>query len=129
MHPILKYGLFTFGAAISSELLYRLYRYLLYERKTNVSEALFTSNESGCCQTYDSKCKNPYCSEVLFNRIVQHIDQAKSIICLAVYIFTSKKLYEAILRAHKRGVVVRIIIEKSMYHSTESKARDLEYAG
>lgn len=129
MRPAIKYGLYAIGGVISSELLFRLYRYLLYERKIKICEVLFTNNKSNCCQAFNPECKNPHCTELIFSRIIQHIDQAKHIVCLAIYIFTSRKLADAILRAHKRGVTVRIIVEKSMYHSTESKVRDLEYEG
>lgn len=128
MHPILKYGLYTVIAGVSLEAVLKLIR-SIQNRKIQISEVLFTNNRSSCCLRPNPNCKNPYCMDILLDHIVKHIDEAKSIMCIAIYIFTCKKLFDAVLRAHKRGVVIRMIVEKSMYHSTESKVRQLENAG
>ena len=44
-------------------------------------------------------------------KIVKIIDQAKTFIDLAMYSLTSRVLAQAILRAHKRGVKIKIVLD------------------
>jgi phosphatidylserine/phosphatidylglycerophosphate/cardiolipin synthase-like enzyme len=56
-------------------------------------------------------CFSPHggCTEA----IVKEIDNARSEILMEAYSFTSKEIAAAILKAHKRGVHVEIILDKS----------------
>jgi len=59
------------------------------------------------------------CSEA----IVQQIDNAYSEILVQAYAFTSKPIAEALVKAHKRGVHVEIILDKS------NRSAHYSYAG
>jgi phosphatidylserine/phosphatidylglycerophosphate/cardiolipin synthase-like enzyme len=56
-------------------------------------------------------CFSPHggCTEA----IVKELDNARSEILMEAYSFTSKEIASAILKAHKRGVHVEIILDKS----------------
>ena len=53
----------------------------------------------------------------LLDTIVSHIDEAKEEIYVEVYIFTEKKMREALVRAHKRGVSVKVLLENNPYQT------------
>lgn len=69
---------------------------------------------------------NPY-YEVLFPpkhkclpRILKLLDEAKKSIYVQCYSFTSQPIAHALLNAHKRGVKVRVITDKSQIKATGS---------
>lgn len=45
--------------------------------------------------------------------VVNTLNEAKESICLAAYSFTSQPVADALIAAHKRGVEVRIVLDKS----------------
>jgi phosphatidylserine/phosphatidylglycerophosphate/cardiolipin synthase-like enzyme len=45
--------------------------------------------------------------------VVRTIDSAKSSVRVAAYTFTSKPIAQALLEAHKRGIDVRVVVDKS----------------
>ena len=45
--------------------------------------------------------------------IISEIDNAKETIDVAIYSFTSKSILKALLRAHERGVKVRVVMDES----------------
>lgn len=51
----------------------------------------------------------------LLKEIVKKIDEAKSRIFVEVYIFTEKDLQKALIRAKKRWVDVKVVMEKNVY--------------
>ncbi|MDD5213529.1 MAG: phosphatidylserine/phosphatidylglycerophosphate/cardiolipin synthase family protein [Candidatus Gracilibacteria bacterium] len=51
----------------------------------------------------------------LLKEIVKKIDEAKARIFVEVYIFTEKDLQKALVRAKKRGIDVKVIMEKNVY--------------
>ncbi|XP_053663987.1 uncharacterized protein LOC128713152 [Anopheles marshallii] len=58
-------------------------------------------------------------------RIISYIDRAEKSISLAMYIFTVREISEAVIRAKKRSVVVRVITCESMIMNEGSYLRDL----
>jgi cardiolipin synthase len=53
----------------------------------------------------------------LLERLVSHIDKAQEKIYVEVYIFTEKKLRDALIRAHTRGIDVKILLENNPYQA------------
>lgn len=47
--------------------------------------------------------------------LVDKIDKSQKKVYVEVYIFTEKRLREALIRAHKRGVDVKVLLEKNVY--------------
>lgn len=61
--------------------------------------------------------------------IVQEIDHAKKEILVQAYSFTSKPISKALLDAHKRGVKVEVILDKSQRSEKYSSADFFAHAG
>ncbi|WP_022846665.1 MULTISPECIES: phospholipase D family nuclease [unclassified Desulfurobacterium] len=61
--------------------------------------------------------------------LIKEINSAKHSIDAAIYSFTSKKIVKAFIRAHKRGVKVRVIIDQGTAKSKRCVAPILKKAG
>lgn len=97
-------------------------------RKLN--EVRFTCPSSACCvEEMKPDCRNPNCKARNEKRLIELIDSAQHTILLAMYIFTSKRLSDAIVAAHNRGVRVLIIGCRSMAYSSGSQMVLLEKHG
>ncbi len=68
----------------------------------------------------------------VLDRIVSMIDGAKQQVLIEVYILTEKRIIQALKDAKKRGVTVRVILEKNVFGGTGINAKTfktLETAG
>ena len=63
------------------------------------------------------------------DRIIEEIEGAKKAIRVQMYFFTSKPITEALIEAHKRGIKVEIILDKSQQKMTYGRFRVLRRAG
>lgn len=61
--------------------------------------------------------------------IVHEFDMAKRTIDAAIYTFTSRPIAQALVAAKERGVIIRVIMDKSMLDDKFSKLRYLENHG
>jgi len=61
--------------------------------------------------------------------IIREIDQAKREILVQAYSFTSSPIAKALLEAHKRGVRVQVILDKSQHTEKYSSADFLANSG
>ncbi len=61
--------------------------------------------------------------------VVQALDAAKNTVFVQAYSFTSKEIAEALLHAHKRGVVIHVILDKSDVGDHYSEADFLANSG
>ena len=61
--------------------------------------------------------------------IVRELDKAKSTVLVQAYSFTSYKIAKALVDAHKRGVKVEIILDKSQKSDQYSSADFLANSG
>lgn len=61
--------------------------------------------------------------------VVQTIEAAKSSILVAAYSFTSKPIAKALLQAHKRGVSIRVVVDKSQKKERYTSATFLSNVG
>lgn len=101
----------------------------LLSRKKSFSAVLFTNDQSGCCLNEGENCSNRYCMGRVYDAFEHHIDSARRLICIAIYMFTNQRICDAIIRAHKRGVIVRVIIDFKSFYAHQTKAMDLQKAG
>ncbi|XP_049290835.1 uncharacterized protein LOC125767910 [Anopheles funestus] len=108
---------------VSSEIVYELYLWLrkCSKPKPKPCEVYFINRR---------KLMNPSPNpQVLLrehiDRTISYIDRAEKSICLAQYIFTVREISEAIIRAKKRSVVVRVVTCESMVGNEGSYLRDL----
>jgi len=63
------------------------------------------------------------------NAIVYNIDRAKESIDVAIYSINNRQIVEALKKAHKRGVKLRILTDKLQASAKSSKAFDLYRQG
>lgn len=112
---------FAVGYA-SSTLYYHIKEQISKNSKGLLNEVHFTCPSSACC-VEESKpdCRNPNCKARNEKRLIELIEAAKHTVLLAMYIFTSKRLCDAIVAAHNRGVRVLIIGCRSMAYSSGSQ--------
>lgn len=107
MHSILKYGLSLGSIGLTVTVAYRLYTKISHK---DICKLIFTNPSGNCCQEKPTTgCVNPYCIEKNSDKIIHHIDEAKSSICVAMLIFTFEPFMRALIRAHERGVTVRVL--------------------
>lgn len=110
--------------------------YNLYKKCTRIHHETYfvMMGEPDCCSINDfnsnRNCKK-YCLGRLLTRIINRINSAQSSICIAMYNFTNHKIADSVLRAHRRGVKIRLITDKSMCENKENKtqAKRLKDAG
>lgn len=101
-----------------------------------ISEAFFLISDGLQCHELNAMdvnesitCKNQNCKAKLLQKIVKHIDGAKHLICIEMYMCTMEFLSNALKRAHKRGVNIRFITDRSMLGTSNSQVHKLEEAG
>ncbi|MBC7332225.1 MAG: phospholipase D family protein [Synergistetes bacterium] len=63
------------------------------------------------------------------NRIVELIDAAQSSIDIAMYTFTNSKIARALVKAHERGVKIRVLLDGQERQNRYSKGVFLEKRG
>jgi phosphatidylserine/phosphatidylglycerophosphate/cardiolipin synthase-like enzyme len=68
---------------------------------------------------------NGGCTEAIINEI----RAAQKTICVQAYSFTSEPIADALIKAHKRGVDVEIVLDKSQKTERYSKISDVAKAG
>ncbi|PKN20396.1 MAG: phospholipase D family protein [Deltaproteobacteria bacterium HGW-Deltaproteobacteria-6] len=61
--------------------------------------------------------------------IVKELDAARSEILVQAYSFTSAPIAQALVRAHKRGIIVKVILDKSQDREGYSSVMFLKNAG
>ncbi|KAL9881764.1 mitochondrial cardiolipin hydrolase-like isoform 4-T4 [Glossina fuscipes fuscipes] len=66
-------------------------------------------------------CANPYCMGSNIDRIVDLLNATKYSIDLAMFVLTSVKISKALVKAYKRGVIIRILIDNDGAYSTNSQ--------
>lgn len=74
-----------------------------------------------------SVCFTP--GEACTDQIVEEIDQARTTIEVQAYSFTSAPIAKALVEAHRRGINIQIILDKSQETEKYSSADFLEHAG
>jgi phosphatidylserine/phosphatidylglycerophosphate/cardiolipin synthase-like enzyme len=136
----LKYAsIGTIGFFIVGETYYGIMMYLkskgFFEDKKSeeneeFNEIFFTGRELN----YDSKLARnvKFQSEPSLHptQLLEHIIlSARYTIHLAMYIFTSEPLAQALIKASKSGVSVQLIVDKSMKNSSGSKIYNLTHYG
>lgn len=105
----------------------------IYENfyKLDVEAHFVAINDQNCnCYTNNlrqaQRCNNEKCPAKLMLKIISKIEKAKKSIDIAMYNFTNSDLAKAILRARRRGVSIRIVVDKSAYESEDNHSRVVE---
>ncbi|XP_050465042.1 uncharacterized protein LOC126858607 isoform X2 [Cataglyphis hispanica] len=85
---------------------------------------MFFSNESALCRPHLERrqlCEKANCAVGHFKRIIDYLDSATDTLDICMYFFTCLPLVKAIIHAHKKGVVVRIVLDESMTQNDGSQ--------
>ena len=80
--------------------------------QTAADEQVYFSPKGGCTEA-----------------IVKNLDQAERYVLVQAYSFTSEPIAEALVNAHKRGVKVKVLLDKSQRYGKGSKLGLLVDAG
>lgn len=88
---ILKFGFCTAAILLSTDLLHLWYvRQKNRVRKQAINEVAFMMSNSLTCCSHSTdikiiqKCRNPHCKAKLSRKIIEHINSANHLICIAM---------------------------------------------
>ena len=84
----------------------------LQAQQAAVNEQVYFSPKGGCTEA-----------------IVENLNQAERYVLVQAYSFTSKPIADALVSAHKRGVKVKVLLDKSQRNGKGSKLAQLVEAG
>lgn len=94
--------------------------------KNNIDVFFVLLNDPDCDNSNNDRahvhaCQSEHCGNKLFKNISEKIDSAQSAIDIAMYNFTNYQLVRSIQKACKRGVAVRLILDRSMIESEDRR--------
>ncbi|CAL1687022.1 unnamed protein product [Lasius platythorax] len=87
-------------------------------------EVMFFSKDATLCRPHlyrQELCRKTNCAVEYFRRIIDYLDSATDTLDICMYFLTCSSLVKAITKAHKRGVVVRIVLDESMAQHDRSQ--------
>lgn len=84
----------------------------LHAKQTSTKEQVFFSPKGGCTEA-----------------VIKNINHAEKSVLVQAYSFTSQPIAEALVRAHERGVKVKVLLDKSQRRGKGSKLNLLVDAG
>ena len=101
----------VFGSLVSFFIIFSL-PVFLHAQEATIDEQVYFSPKGGCTEA-----------------IVKNLDQAERYVLIQAYSFTSKPIANALVSAHKRGVKVEVLLDKSQRNGKGSKLAQLVEAG
>ncbi|KZC11861.1 PREDICTED: mitochondrial cardiolipin hydrolase [Dufourea novaeangliae] len=117
------------GMVFATEVVWQLYKRLYNPRngripltiakkpEQNISEVMFFSRESSFCRAHvnnNEACLKSTCPVQYLRRMEGYINRAEKRLDVCMYVLTCQLLSKAIVNAHKRGVIVNIILDRRM---------------
>ncbi|KAH8386280.1 hypothetical protein KR200_009699 [Drosophila serrata] len=91
-----------------------------------VDVIVFNDMPLKCYQRHKNvNCPRKYCQHCRVNKLISYINNAKVCMDIAHLVFTSQKIYDAVLAAWYRGVNIRFVTDSEMLHVHGSKIRKL----
>lgn len=110
---------FVPGIIIALLILYDLF-------KSNIEVFFVRINDPLCGPADNSRfhsfmCQNRYCMLKLMKKITEKISSAQKEIDIAMYSFTNHQLKQSLQKASKRGVLVRLLLDRSMLDSDNGR--------
>ncbi|XP_054008874.1 mitochondrial cardiolipin hydrolase [Hylaeus anthracinus] len=111
------------GILIASEIVWQLYKIFpnfrktcVHESKRKILEVMFFSIESSLCRAHaanDKMCHKENCPVRYIRKLVNYIDCAEKSLDVCIHMLTCQSLANAIVNARKRGIAVRVILDRS----------------
>jgi phosphatidylserine/phosphatidylglycerophosphate/cardiolipin synthase-like enzyme len=140
LSKVIKYSAIGIGCIIFGELYYECVKRLrrkwkIADESSDINEAFFTRDED-----IDSKVKHSILTQrIQFDRkektfriaeiLESLILSAKKNIYVAMYIFTSHLLADAMKKASRKGVKIYVIVDNSMESASNSQVQSLKESG
>lgn len=102
-----------------------------WTKRNDINEAIFTKYVSCdvCSKRNGTLCETQYCYNYTLRKMKALIDGAQHSIFICMNIFTNPDLGEFVLDAHRRGVLVKIIVNGSTLDASGSQIRMLHSNG
>jgi len=122
--------LFLFASCTNEYFQYHEQKRLIGEKKQELRQTL-EEFSVGKIESRDLEILTTPNKKVL-DRIVSMIEESKERVFVEVYIFTEKRILQALKDAKNRGVDVRVVLEKNVYGATSINAKtfkELQNAG
>ncbi|XP_012226655.1 uncharacterized protein zuc [Linepithema humile] len=91
------------------------------KNEAKIFDVMFFSKDSALCRFKMEPCAKPDCAVKNLRKIVDYFDSAMNTVDICIYFFTCPLLANAIVNAHKRGVVIRLIMDETMTHHDSSQ--------
>ncbi|XP_008545019.1 uncharacterized protein LOC103569481 [Microplitis demolitor] len=131
MNKLISITIYTATGLITTELIWKLWKNYLRDKVLSIededkdkedennkliSEVFFFAEDSMGCRAHASR-KRPCgsrCPINCINRIIHYMDSSTKTLDVCMYIVTCQEIINAISRAHKRKVNVRVIADASM---------------
>lgn len=130
---LFKYNLLLAGTYFGIDIVKWLYKHYARRRNKNeVNDVLFMRQiDCNCAGLRERRhnCDNRYCYNYTFREIKSLINGAQHSLYICMNIFTSEDLGEVVLRAHERGVSVKLIVNTGTDHATGSQVTMLHTNG
>ncbi|XP_036957507.1 mitochondrial cardiolipin hydrolase [Acanthopagrus latus] len=134
MWTVKEVGLGVVAVALSLELIVLLVRRLKPRRTLN--EVLFFPTETVCVEHIFTSSSSDTCLcslahgvESSFTRLLRHILSASSSLDLCIFAFSNMDLSRAVCMLHRRGVTIRVIVDKDYVAISCSQIGVLRKAG
>lgn len=145
MHTVINIGRKWAVCAFLSGVAAPLILTYLYSKKYKalLKELQYKVEDKSCVRVLATKLEGEDCYKHIRNRtvcgdrcaykhillVVSRIDLARHSVSLCMYIVTCGEIYEALLRAHQRGVRVRVVTDAAMAGVQGTKLSYLQNKG
>ncbi|XP_015116833.1 mitochondrial cardiolipin hydrolase [Diachasma alloeum] len=109
--------IFSLGTEVAWQLWKKYFRKNGNSNNETITEALIFNCESAQCREHAMRqvsCEIPHCPGRNIKKLVHFFDSAKKTLDVCIYILTYKDISDAIIRAHKRDITIRLIVDSGM---------------
>ncbi|KAJ8679201.1 hypothetical protein QAD02_014988 [Eretmocerus hayati] len=129
---------YVLAVSTATDLVYHFFKYLTSNKKSqpepekDIAETLFFSSECLECKHHvntNVPCERLTCPFRNLNKIITHILSARKTLEVCVYFFTFNSIARALIEAHRRNVVIRVITDEESSGNDSSQAFNLRRAG
>ncbi|XP_011315039.1 mitochondrial cardiolipin hydrolase [Fopius arisanus] len=121
MNSAVKFGIGFLIFSVGTELAWQLWKKYFRENKDSnykiITEVLIFNSEGADCRTHsmtNMSCGISHCPVRNVRKLLSFFDSAKKTLDICIYILTSKDLTDAIIRAHERGITIRLMVDSIM---------------
>ncbi len=107
-------------------------QYANIKKRNEINEVIFTQHKKcpDCTpKSGNNYCSNKYCYNYTLRQMKSFIDGAQHSLYITMNVFTNSDLGEMVLRAHERGISVKIVANESTAYASGSQIEKLHRSG